>query len=327
MVLRRRVLLAVVGGLFGFRLTGALGQGKTWTVGFLAGSARPANGLPPAALRQALAQLGFIEGKNVAYEGRWAEAQFDRLPRLAAELVERHVDVIVSTGWLAANAAKHATAAVPIVAAAVGDAVESGLVASLSRPNGNLTGISEGEAELSAKRLQLLKEAVPNASRLAVLWNQEDAGMTLRYRKIDSAARALGVTVMALGVREPDDFESAFAAIKRERPQAIFLVTDALTSLNRQRVIEFAAAERIPAMYEFGSYVQDGGLMSYGPSLDDSLRRAAYYIDRILKGAKPGQLAMEQPTRFYFVINLKTAKSLGLTIPPAVLIRADQVVQ
>ena len=302
-------------------------KGKVWRIGFLQGSARPPDGLPPAALRQGLAELGYVEGSNVMYEGRWAEGKFTRLPQLAAELVQLRVDAIVVIGWQATQAVKRATSTIPIVIAGAGDPVGSGLVASMSRPGANLTGVSDMAVELSAKRLQLLKEAVPKASRIAILWNQDDLAMTLRYREIDRAARALAVTVQALGVREPDDFDAAFSAMSRERPDALFLVTDALTLLNRKRVIEFAATHRIPAMYESSILVQDGGLMSYGPSSDDSFRRTAYYVDRILKGTQPGDLPMEQPTRYYLHVNLKTAKALGLKIPQSILLRADEVIE
>lgn len=325
---RRRQFLLIAGAILAIPSAGvAQQQGKIWRIGFLQGGARPSNGLPPVPLREGLAALGYVEGSNVVYEGRWAEAKFERLPALAAELVQRRVDAIVVTGWLACQALKRATATIPIVAAGVGDAVESGLVVSLSRPGGNLTGMSDVEAELSSKRLQLLKETFPKASRIAILWNQDDLGMTLRYRKIEAAARDLAVSIQALGVREPDDFDTAFSAMNRERPDALFLVTDALTSLNRKRVIEFAATHRIPTMYEFSSYVQEGGLMSYGPDPGDRLRRAAYFVDRILKGAKPGDLPMEQPTRYFLFINLKTATALGLTIPQSVLLRAERVIE
>jgi putative ABC transport system substrate-binding protein len=324
---RRRLLIAA-GAFAALPITGMAQQpGKTWRIGFLAGAGRPQNGLPPVPLRAGLADLGYAEGSNVVYEGRWAEGRFDRFPALAEELVKLRVDAIVVIGWVATRAVKRATSTIPIVIAGVGDAVESGLATSLARPGANLTGMSDMEAELSSKRLQLLKETVPKAARMAVLWNQDDLGMTLRYRNIDAAARSLGVAVQALGVREPDDFEVAFSAMKRERPDALFLVTDALTNLNRKRVIEFAAAHRIPAMYENGTYVRDGGLMSYGSNIEDGLRRAAYYVDRILKGAKPGELPMEQPTRYYLVVNLKTAKTLGLTFPASVVLRADNVVE
>ena len=302
-------------------------KAKVWRIGFLQGSARPPDGLPPAAFRQGLAELGYVEGKTVMYEGRWAEGKFGRLPELAAELVRLRLDAIVVIGWQASEALRRATSTIPIVTAGAGDAVGSGLVASLSHPGANLTGMSDMGVELSAKRLELLKETFPRASRIAVLWNQDDRAMTLRYRQIESAARALAVTVQPLGVREPDDFDAAFSAMSRRRPDALFLVTDALTTLNRKRVIEFAATHRIPAMYEYSSLVQDGGLMSYGPSQDDNFRRAAYYVDRILKGTKPGDLPMEQPTRYYLFVNLKTAKALGLTIPPSVMVRADKVIE
>jgi ABC-type uncharacterized transport system substrate-binding protein len=302
-------------------------QSKVWRVGFLWGGPRPPMGTPPGALREALAQLGYVEGRNLTYVVRWADAKFERLPALAAELAQSDVDVIVLTGWLAASAAKRATSKVPIVVVACGDVAETGLVASLSRTRSNITGVSDPEAELSAKRLQLIKETVPRASRLAVLWNQDDVGMTFRYREIGAAAQTLGVAIQPLGVRAPDDFAEAFTAMQRERPDAIFLVTDALTSLNRRKVIEFAAAHRIPAMYEFASYARDGGLMAYGSSFEEGLSRAAYYVDRILRGAKASELPMEQPTRFHLIINLKTAKELGLTIPQSVLVRADEVIQ
>ena len=300
---------------------------KVWRVGFLNALARPANGLPPPALRNALTALGYTEGKNVTYEGRWAEGNVPRLPELAAELVKSRVDIIVVIGWPATQAARGATVSIPIVLAYAGDAVAAGHVASLARPGANLTGLSDLTIELSAKRLELLKETVPKASRIAVIWNQDDIGMTLRYREIDRAARTLGVTIQALGVREPDDFEVAFSAMKRERPDALFLVADSLTSLNRKRVIEFAEAHHIPSMYEFSLAVQDGGLMSYGPNQEESFRRIAYYVDRILKGAKPADLPLEQPTLFELAINMKTAKALGLKIPNSILVRTDKVIE
>ena len=324
----RRNFIAAAAALAAAPVVGVAQQReKSWRIGLLLGGPRPSNGLPPAPLREGLAKLGYVEGKNLTFESRWAQAKFEALPALAAEIVQSRVDLIVAGGWPAAYAVKLATSSIPIVVVGVGDAVESGLVASLSRPGGNLTGLSDVEAELSSKRLQLLKEAVPKAARMAVLWNQNDAAMTLRYRKMDAAANTLGVTVQALGVRAPDDFEAAFAAMRRERPDALFLVTDALTSLNRKLVIQFASEHRIPAMYEHGSFVEQGGLMSYGSSFDERLERIAYFVDRILKGAKPGDLPMEQPTRFYLHINLATARALGIAIPQSVLLRADKVIE
>ena len=301
--------------------------GKVWRIGFLASGARPSDGAPPAALRQALQELGYVEGTSISYLGRWAEVKKDRLPGLAAEMVGLKVDLIVALGAPAAEAAKEATSTIPIVIVNAGDPVGIGLIASLARPGGNVSGISDQATELSAKRLELLKEAMPNASNIAVLWNAGDRAMTLRYREIEKAARVLGVTIRPLGVREPDDFDVAFTAMTRDRPDALLLITDALTNLNRKRILDFAAAHRVPAMYEFGSLVREGALMSYGPDLGDSYRRAAVYVDKILKGAKPSELPVEQPNRYYLLVNLTTAKALGLAIPQSVLLRADEVIQ
>jgi putative ABC transport system substrate-binding protein len=301
--------------------------GKVWRVGFLSGGALPPDGAPPMPLRRALQELGYVEQRNVVYLGRWADAKQDRLPGLAVELVGLKVDVIVTVGGPASGAAKQATSSIPIVMAQVGDADGLGLIDSLARPGGNVTGVTDQSAELSAKRLEILKEAIPKAARIAVLWNADDRGMTLRYRNVEKAAQALHVTVQPLGVREPDDFDTAFSAMTQSRPDALFLVTDALTLLNRKRVIDFALVHRIPAMYEFSFLVQDGGLMSYGASQDDNYRRAASYVDRLFKGASASTLPVERPGRYYLVINLKTAKTLGLTIPPSVLQRADQVIE
>jgi putative ABC transport system substrate-binding protein len=324
---RRSFIAGVALGLTAAPLTaGAQQRGKTWRVGFLSGGARTPDGAPPLALRQGLQALGYVEQQNVVYLGRWAGAKQDLLPGLAAELVGLKVDVIVTQGGPASAAAKQATSSIPIVLAQVGDADGIGLIESLARPGGNVTGITDQSVELSAKRMELLKEAVPKAARIAVLWNADDRGMTLRYREVEKAAQMLHVAVQPLGVREPNDFETAFSAMTLSRPDGLFLVTDALTALNRKRVIDFAAVHRIPAMYEFGFLVQDGGLMSYGASPDENYRRAASYVDRIFKGAAPSTLPVERPSRYYLTINLKTARTLGLTIPPALLLRADQVI-
>jgi putative ABC transport system substrate-binding protein len=300
---------------------------KVWRIGFLSGGPRPADGAPPAALRQALAELGYVDSKNVTYTARWAEANSERLPGFAAELVGLDVDLLLTIGAPAAEAAKKATATIPIVFVAPGDAADTGLVTNLARPGGNITGISDPATELSAKRLGLLKEVVPSATRVAVIWNAKDRAMTLRYGEVEKAARVLHITVQPLSVREPDDIDAALSTMTRERPDALFLVSDALTNINRKRIIDFAATHHIPAMYEFAFYVRDGGLMSYGPNLDDMWGRAALYVDRILKGAKPGELAVEQPTKYYLLVNGNTAKTLDLTIPPPLLLRADEVIQ
>lgn len=328
MLNRRTVLLAAGGILLAAPFAShAQKPGKAFRVGFLSGGPRPTDGAPPAALRQALAELGYVDGKNISFAGRWAEAKSERLPGFAAELVSLDVDLLVTTGAPAADAAKKATSTIPIVFVAPGDAVDTGLVASLAHPGQNITGVSDPATELSAKRLGLLKEAVPGASRVAVMWNAGDRAMTLRYGEVERAARVLQVAVQPLGVRKPEDIDEALATMARDRPDAFFVVSDALTNINRKRILDFAAAHHIPAMYEFGYYVQDGGLMSYGPTFDEMWSRAAIYIDRILKGAKPGELPVEQPTRYYLLVNLKTAKTLDLTIPPPLLLRADEVIQ
>ena len=325
---RRTFICTAAQGLLTLSLS-ALAQkpAKVWHIGFLAATARPPDGAPPAALRQALQQLGYVIDKNVIYTGRWAEGKNERLPALATELVGLNIDLLVTLGSPAAKAAKEATSTIPIVFVAAGDAVGTGLVTSLGRPGGNITGITDPATELSAKRLELLKEAVPGATRVAVLWNASDQAMTLRYQQIEKAARVLSVTVQPLGVREPDDIDEALSAMTRERPDAFFMVSDALTTLNRKRILEFAATHHIPAMYEFGVLVRDGGLMSYGPNLDDMFGRAAVYVDKIFKGGKPDELPVEQPTRYYLLVNLDTAKALGITIPQPLLERADEVIR
>jgi putative ABC transport system substrate-binding protein len=301
---------------------------KLFRVAHLSVGGRTPDGAPPRPLREALRGLGYIEGQNVAYESRFAEGKVERLPALAAELVRLKVDVIVAQGGPATQAAKQATSTIPIVMApAAADAVATGLIASLARPGANVTGLTDQSVQLSAKRMELLKEAVPKAAVIAVLWNESDDGMTLRYRAIEKAARILNVEVQALGLRQPDDFDVAFSTMTRRRPDAMFLVADALTMMNRKRLVEFAATQRIPAMYEYNVIVSEGGLMSYGPSFEDSFRQAALYIDRIFRGAKPGDLPAEQPMKYYLTVNRKTAATLGLTLPASVLVRADQVIE
>ena len=325
---RRTFASFAAGGLLGVSFAAAAQQtSKVWRIGFLAKGPRSPDGAVPAPLRKALQALGYGEGKNIVFEGRWAELRSERLGALAAELIALKVDLIVTLGGAAAAAAQQASSAIPIIVVGAGDVVETGLVASLARPGGNLTGINDQSAVLSAKRLELLKEVVPAATRVAVLWNADDRGMTLRYREIEKAAQVLRVTIEPLGVREPDDFDVALTAMSRARPDALMMVTDALTNLNRQRVIDYAATHRIPAMYEFGSLVQGGGLMSYGGDMGENFKLAADYVVRILKGAKPGDLPVEQPNRYFLVINLKTANALGLTIPQSLLLRADEVIE
>ena len=233
--------------------------------------------------------------------------------------------VIITFGYPAALVAKQ-KGAFPTVASGAGDPVSTGLVDGLARPGGNITGISDVSAELTPKRMELLKQMAPTLKRVAMLWNAADLGMTMRYRASEIGANALGISVQPLGVREPDDFEQAFSAMDREKPDAILMVTDSLTVLNRKRVFEYAAAHRLPAIYEFDFLVHDGGLMSYGPDFDENFARVAALVDRILKGTKPADLPFEQPTRFKLAINVKTAKALGLEVPTALLATADEVI-
>jgi len=278
-------------------------------------------------LLRGLAQLGYVPGRNLVLDRRGAQGDMERLPRLVTELVTAKVDAIFTVSYPAALAAKNGTSTVPIVVISGGDPAEAGLVQSIARPGGNLTGISDIATELSAKRLELLKELIPGLRRVAMLWNANDLGMTLRYRAAAGVAGAVGLAVQSLGVREPDDFEAAFGAMTREPPDAILMVTDVLTNLNRKRVYEFAAANRLPAIYEYKRLARDGGLMSYGPDQAEAAAIAASMMDRILKGAKPAELPVQQPTKFELVINLKTAKALGITVPPALLARADEVIE
>ena len=325
--LARRDLLALIGGtMAGWPILAAAEPSKVYRVGFLSSTAPITEKTPlGAGMTRYLAEYDYLRGQNLEFESRGAEAHLDRLPQLVRELEASKVDVIVANGYPAALAAKQATSR-PVVSNNAGDPVATGLVASLARPGGNITGISDVSAEITPKRLEILKEFAPGLRRVAILWNADDLGMTLRYRAAEATAQALGVEIQPLGVREPDDFETAFAAMGRDLPDAILMVTDSLTILNRKRVFDFAAQHRLPAIFEFDFLVRDGGLMSYGPDQGETYARMAALIDRILKGAKPAELPFEQPTLFRFVINVKTAKSIGFEVPAALLARADEVI-
>jgi len=280
-----------------------------------------------AAIVHALASHGYMPDRNVALEFR-ASGDWEQLPQLAKDLVAGNVDVILTFSCPAAVAAKNATTTIPIVVTeSGGDPVATGLVKSLSRPSGNVTGVSDMAIELAPKRLEVLKDMVPTLRTVAMLWNVNDLGMTLRYQGAADAARAIGVRVQPLGLRGPEDFDDAFASMVRDPPDAILMVSDALTRLNRRRVYEFAAKHRLPTTYERATYVREGGLSAYSPDLDEIYDRATYLIDRILKGAKAADLPFEQPTRFHLSINLKTAKALGITVPASVIARADEVIE
>jgi putative ABC transport system substrate-binding protein len=279
------------------------------------------------AFRGGLRDLGYVEGQTVLIDYRWAEGQEQRLTDHAADLVRLKVAVIVTPGTPATMAARAATHTIPVVMTNVGDPVGSGIVASLARPGGNITGLSLLDADLDGKRIELLKEAVPHLTRLAILWSANDPGMTLAFGRVETAARALGFALQNLAVREPAEFPRAFEAAGAGRAEALFVTAQPFTNQHRAQILDLVAKHRLPAIYTLRSFVDAGGLMSYGPSQADQYRRAAIYVDRILKGARPADLPVEQPTKFDLVINLKAARALGLTIPTGLLQRADQVIE
>ncbi len=303
---------------------------KVARIGFLTGTSLSVSPNLPAAFRQGLRDLGYVEGRNLVIEYRDAEGKFERFPALAAELVALKVDVLVAANSLAALAAKQATRTLPIVFAFAVDPVTDGLVTSLARPGGNVTGLSTLLAELVGKRLELLKQAVPGVSRVAVLWQPGAQGERTEkdlQKEAEVAARALGVRVQFVEARGPADFDRAFSDMTRARAGALTVFGSAMFFDERRRLVDLAAKNRLPAVYGLKEYVDAGGLMAYGANVADLFRRAATYVDKILKGAKPGDLPVEQPTKFELVINLKTAKALRLTIPQSLLQRADEVIQ
>ena len=326
----RRAFLSIIGGgLLAAPLAAeAQPAGKEPRIGFL--SVTSPSDRPPLldAFRQGLRELGWVEGQNIVIDYRYAEDRDDRLPGLAAELVRLKVDLIVSWGTQGVTAAKNATETIPIVMIAVRDPVGTGLIASLVRPGGNVTGVS-GYAglEIVAKQLVLLKETVPKIRRVAILSNPANAYHQLAIRELTVAARSLGVQLQLLEARGPNEFDGAFAAMAKERVGALLVLSDAVLNSHRTRLADLAARSRLPAAYGVRESVEAGGLMSYGPSFLDLFRRAATYVDKILKGAKPADLPVEQPTEFELVINLKTAKALGLEVPPTLLARADEVIE
>jgi putative tryptophan/tyrosine transport system substrate-binding protein len=319
----------LLGGLFSPLAAEAQQAAKVPRIGYLNANLAASPHLTEA-FRQGLRDLGYVEGRNGVIEYRDAKGKFERLPALAAELVALKVDVIVATGTLAALAAKHATSSIPIVFPTVGDPVTDGLVMSLARPGGNVTGLSNLTPELVGKCLELLKEAIPGVSQVAILW--QPSGFVERTRNdvrkaAEGAGRALGMRLQFVEARGPEDFDRAFSDIARARAGGVIVVTTAMFFQERRRLVDLAAKIGVPAVYGSRESVDAGGLISYGPNFPDSFRRAATYVDKILKGAKPADLPVEQPTKFELVINLKTAKALGLTIPPSLLARGDHVVE
>ena len=279
------------------------------------------------AFRRGLNELGYVEGQNIVIEYRFASGRAERLPALAAELARLRPSAIVAPGTPASMAAKEATDAIPIVFAGVADAVGAGLIANLARPTTNITGLTSISSQLGGKRLELLKTVVPKASRVAVLYNPADPANVLALKNLQESAAALGFALQRVEARRPGDFEGAFVAMKRERAHALFGAAGLLTTGHRKAVVDLAARTRIPAMWGERQFVEVGGLMSYAADFYDQIRRSAAYVDKILKGAKPADLPVEQPTKYELVINLKTAKVLGLTIPPSLLVRADQILE
>lgn len=327
--MRRREFVGSLGAALIIRPQASYAQSsaKTYRLASLTGNAPISVNSPSAKpLLNAMAHRGYTLGSNLAYDARGAGGELAKIPQLIEDFKASGVDVLVTVGYPAARSAK--LAGIPtVIAYGSGDPVATGLVDSLAKPGGTVTGISDDAALLSTKRLSILKSLSPNIRKVAMLWNKNDLGMSLRYQASAKAALELGVTVLALGVQEPDDFKEAFTGMDREPPDAILMVSDSLTSLNRKRVFDYAAAKHLPAIYEYDGLVRDGGLMSYGPDLDECFERTAAMVDNIFKGTKPSEIPFEQPTRYRFMINLKTAKSTGVEIPPTVLALADEVVE
>ena len=326
---RRNILLSLLALLtLGIiPLAEAQRTNKVPRIGFLGNStaALEANLVGP--FRYGLRDHGYVEGQNILIEYRWAEGKYERFPSLIAELIASKVDVIVTAGTPATQAYQKAKTSIPLVMVAVGDPVGTGIVASLSRPGGNITGLTSISPELESKRIELLREVIPKLSHIAVLWNPKNAFHAIENKQVESAAAALRMKVIYLGVETQEQIGNAFDQILKERPGALLVLADRVFLHNRALIMNFAAKNRLPGVYAFLELVEAGGLIPYGPSYADMPRRAATYVHKILKGAKPADLPVEQPTKFELVVNLKTAKAIGLTIPPSLLLRADRVIE
>ena len=320
---RRAFLATLTGGLLAAPLA-AEGQpaGKVYRIGVVVGGVDYTDNL-----RQGLREQGWVEGQNVVVLKRVWEGRTEQFPKIIADLIQLKVDIIVSSSTPAVRAAKESTRTIPIVMAGLTDPVGAGLISSLARPGGNITGLTNIFTELSAKRLELLKEVAPRVSRVAILWNPTHPGQAIAWQQTQQAAQTLGLVLFSAEVRRPEDFSPAFTAILVERAEALLVLPDPLTSFHRHQTADFAVKQRLPSVYAASYWVQAGGLLSYGPSFPEIWRRAGVYVDKILKGARPADLPIEQPTKYELVINLKTAKALGLTIPQSLLLRADQVIE
>jgi len=324
---RRSFIASVAGGVLAAPLASyAQAQAKAWRIGMVETVSMELNAANLNAFRQGLRELGYVEGQNLIIEYRSADGRSERFADIAAELVGLKVDLLVTRGTPASMAAKQATRTIPVVMANAGEPVETGLVSSLARPGGNVTGLSSLTVRIEAKRLELLRELVPGATRIAALYNMSSPANPPQWKEIETAARSLGVTPQLLDVRKPEDIELAFDSATRQRADGLIVGQEGLLQANRSVIAALAAKHRLPAIYRSMEFIDAGGLMAYGPSYPDLYRRAATYVDKIFKGAKPGDLPVEQPTKFELIINLKPAKALGLKIPPALLLRADEVV-
>jgi putative tryptophan/tyrosine transport system substrate-binding protein len=305
----------------------AAAVGKVARVGFMGNSTAVLEANLVGPFRDGLRELGYQEGRNILIEYRWAEGNYERFPALVAELLALPVDVIVTAGTPATLAVKKATSTVPLVMIAVGDPVGIGIVSSLARPGANITGLSSIAPDLEGKRLELLREVIPKLSRVALFLNPLNEFHTVSVRQAFAAAQALGIKLQALEVRTSEEVAGAFAAIVREKPDALLILADRVFLHNRKRMMDFATEHSLPSVNAYRELVEAGGLMSYGPSYEDMHRRAADYVDKILKGVKPGDLPVEQPTKFTLMLNLKSAKTLGIEVPPTLLARADEVIE
>jgi ABC-type uncharacterized transport system substrate-binding protein len=324
--MRRRECIAALGAAATWSLA-ARAQEKIPRVGFMGNSTAALEANLVGAFREGLRELGYEEGRNIGIEYRWANGQYERFPALVAELIAAKVDVIVTAGTPAALAVKKATATVPLVMVAVGDPVGTGLVPSLARPDGNLTGLSSVAPDLEGKRLELLREIVPSVSHIAVFFNSLNPFHVASMRQAQAAGKTLGIKVQQHDIRKSEDLDGAFAALRKERPDALLILADRVFLHNRQRMMDFTEEQRLPNVNAYKELVEAGGLISYGPSYEDMHKRAAIYVSKILKGAKPGNLPIEQPTKFTLVVNLKAAKALGISMPATVISRADEVIE
>jgi putative ABC transport system substrate-binding protein len=326
-MIQNRKLLGMIAFVIAVGVCGATAQAQAPQVALLGGGSASGNAGRIEAFRQGLRELGYTEGKNILLEQRWAEGKLDRLAAFAAELVQLKMDTIVSAGPTVTRVLRKITSTVPVVMGFDDDPVGSGFVASLAHPGGNITGLSTLSPELSAKQLELLKEILPKISRVAVLGSSAHPGTSQTLKEMKSTSTAFGVQIQYIELQGPNDIESAFGAARKGRADAVVVLTSVVTNSNRKPIVDIAAKNRLPAIYYTAEWVESGGLLTYGANFPDLFRRAATYVDKILKGAKPGELPVEQARKFELIVNLKAAKEIGLSIPPNVLARADRVIR